>query len=519
MKVISSICPGCSIGCGLYLAESKDGEANKMRVLHRKNAAVNEGKLCKFGTQLHTYYEREALNDTVDGSEVEQKEAIKEAKGRLKGMKPDELAFVALPGTVTNEEIVSLVALASEFGCENISFGLERFFRGIPEEARYIIEKGLPFSEVEKASRIILLFVDPFVHYPLLARRVLKAKKKGAKVVEVSFAKNERGIADETVLVEPVGLERIKEKKDLFEDSLIIGELTPYTDLQFFELMLWLNASTSSRLFLLKPFLNSTGAFLPGGNSKRRKDLFEIIDGIERGEIKALYLLETDLAGAMLGDERVTKTVSKLDLLIEQNAFRTPLSSTADITISSEPFFMKRGTIVNIEGRVLEVGGQSEKGLQITESMGKGRTYEEVHEEVKRKLGLAEISEFELAVKRKERSFEMAEPKVEIEERKGGEGYFLWYKTNPFFWNNGIQSKNFVEISPAAMRKLGLFRGDEVVIVQGERKGRMGFKISELPDYLILSESKMSIKPFEGLIAKVEMRRRDCETTQEKINC
>ncbi len=531
MKINPSICPGCSIGCGLYLVESEveeEGRKEKIKVLHRKTSAVNEGKLCKFGTHLHAYYGREALNNTVDGREVEQKEAIKEAKKRLDSMKPEELAFIALPGTVTNEEVVSFTSLASEFGCENISFGFERFFRGIPEEASYIIERGLPFGEVEKASRIILFFIDPFVHYPLLARRILKAKKNGAKVVEVSFAKNERGIADETVLVEPTGFAGIKEKKDIFEDSLIIGELTPYTDLQFLALMLWLNASTASRLFLLKPFLNSTGAFLFGGNffSKEKKDLFEIIDGIERGEIKALYLLETDLAGAMLDSEGVTKTISKLDLLIEQNAYRTVLSDTATITLRSEPFFMKKGTVVNIEGRVLEVGGDSEKGLQAMAGMGKGGSYEEVHEEVKKRLGLATPSEFVIAIKREESNFELAEPKLEMEiEGAEGEGYFLWYKTNPFFWSGGvmgqspIENKDFVEISVAAMRKLGLLRGDEVEIMGGEGREKVGFKIAELPDYLIISEAKLAITSsqrlrgrgaephLEKMLTKVELRR------------
>lgn len=516
MKINSCICPGCSIGCSLYLVESEVGEGakEKIKVLHRKTGAVNEGKLCKFGTGLHAYYEREALNNSVDGKEVKQEEAIKEAKERLKGMKPEELAFITLPSTITNEEIVSFVSLAS--GCENISVGFERFFKEIPEEASYIIEKGLPFSEVEKASKIILFFIDPFVHYPLLARRILKAKKNGAKVIEVSFAKNERGIADETVLVNPMaGMGKIKEEKEIFEDSLIIGELTPYTNLQFLLLMLWLDASTSSRLFLLKPFLNSTGAFLLDGNGKearKRKDLFEILDEIERGEIKALYLLETDLVGAMFESEEVAKTISKLDLLIEQNAFKTALSDTTNITLRSDPFFMKKGTVVNIEGGVLGIGGESEKGLQIMESIGKGRSYEAVHEEAKKRLGLSEINEFEIAVKREERNFEVAEPKIEKEEERTGEaGYLLWYKTNPFFWN-GIRDKNFVEISPAAMRKLGLFRGDEIEIVQGEWEERMGFEISELPDYLILSEAKLAIKPLQGLHGKemltgVEMRR------------
>lgn len=514
MRTITSICPGCSIGCGLYLVESEVGGEvegkRKLNVLHRKVAPMNAGKLCKFGMHLPAYYDKGALHNSVDGTEVSQEEAIKEAEKRLGGMKPEELAFIALPGTITNEEIVAFLSLASKFGCDNLSFGFERFFRRIPEEAFYVLENGLPFADVEKASKIVLFFVDPFVHYPLLARRILKAKENGAHITEVSFSENERGIADESFVVEPTDVGSLKERKELFEDSLIISELTPYTNPQLLSLMLWLNASTASRLFLLKPFLNATGALLLGGDGKgadKRKDLFEILDKIDSGEIKGLYLLETDLAGTLLCGEEVAKTLSKLDVLIEQNAFRTPLSEVANITLGSEPFYMKKGTIVNIEGRILELGGDSANGLQILEGTGRGRSYDEVHDEVKTRLGFTggEPSEFEIAVTRVEKKFEVAFlmdfidaflSLLKIEEEKEGEeekGYVLWYKTNPFFWS-GIRDKQFVEINTAAMRALGLFSGDVVELLHGEKEEKTGFKISDLPDYLIISEDKLAIQ-------------------------
>jgi hypothetical protein len=542
MRIRASICPGCSIGCGLYLVESEEGEGErKLNVLHRKVAPMNEGKLCKFGMNLPAYYDKEALHNSVDGTDVTQEEAIKEAKKRLSGMKPDELAFIALPSTITNEEIDSFLSLASKFGGDNLSFGFERFFRRIPEEAFYVLEKGLPFTEIEGASKIVLFFIDPFVHYPLLARRVLKAKDNGAHVIEVSFSKNEREIADESIVVEPTDVGGLKEKKEIFEDSLIIGELTPYTNPQLLSLMLWLQSATSSRLLLLKPFLNATGAFLLGGGGKgsdKRKDLFEILDRIERGEIKGLYLLETDLAGTLVCGGEVAKTLTNLDVLIEQNAFRTPLSEIANITLGSEPFFMKKGTIVNIEGRVLELGGDSANGLQIVERMGLGRSYEEVHEAVKNRLGLgrSEPNEFKIAVTREEKKFGVAFltdfieaflSLLGLEEEKGGaeeNEYVLWYKTNPFFWT-GTLDKQFVEISSAAMRALGLFSGDEVELVHGDRKEKTGFKISDLPGYLILSEDKLAIQPVgerwteshrRAILANVSMKRTKPSSTTDE---
>ena len=260
-----------------------------------------------------------------------------------------------------------------------------------------------------------------------------------------------------------------------------------------------------------------------GKGAEKRKDLFEILDRIDRGKIKALYMLETDLASVLLGSEEVKKTLAKLDVLIEQNAFRTPLSDSAAITLGSEPFYTKKGTIVNIEGRVLGLGGESTNGLAILERMGKGRPFEDVHDEVKKRLGLgsAEPSEFEIAVMRTERKFEAAFLvefidsflsllKMENEEEGGEAEYSLWYKTNPFFWA-GVRDKQFVEISPAAMRALGLFSGDEVELVQGALKERIGFKISDVPDDLIVSEAKLAIRPLNG--RWTELHRRELLTS------
>jgi predicted molibdopterin-dependent oxidoreductase YjgC len=521
METISSICPGCSIGCGLYMVESDGEKGLKLNVAHRKVAPMNEGKLCKFGMRLPSYYGKEALHNSVDGTEVNQEEAIQAAQERLKNMNSDEIAFAALPSTTTNEELVSFASLALDFGGENLSFGFERFFRDIPEEAFYVVENGLPFTDVETASKIVLFFLDPFVHYPLLARRILKAKRNGAQVIEVSFTKNERGIADECIVVAPHEFESLRDKKKLFKDSMIIGELTPYTNPHLVSLLLWLQASTSSRLVLFKPFLNVTGALLMGEGgkgAKKRKGLFEILDRIDSGKIKALYLLETDLADVLLGEDEVKGTLSKLDVLIEQNAFRTPLSEVATITLGSEPFYKKKGTVVNIEGRLLELGGESATGLQILERMGKGRSYEAIHDEVKNRLGVgsSEPSEFEIAVTRTERKFEVAFLtefidsflsllKMGNEEEGKEEGYSLWYKTNPFFWS-GIRDKQFVEISPAAMRALGLFSGDQVELVKGELKERIGFKISDVPNDLIVSEDKLAIQPGDGRWAELYRR-------------
>jgi hypothetical protein len=494
MRTITTNCPGCCIACGLYLLEFSTPELPagelKLSLAHRKLAPMNEGKLCKFGMHLPSFYGREPLPTLVDGAETAQEEAITEAKARLARLKPDEIAFVALPSAVTNEEIVSFVSAANACGSANLCFGFEQILNALPEDARSVLINGLPFYEIEAASKIVLFLLDPYVHYPLLARRILKARENGAQVIDIAFAHNWRGIADETVLIDPLDLGSVQELRDTVANSLIIGEVTPYTSLALISLLVRLAAETASQLFLLKPFANSTGALLLGSSGAARgRDLFEILASIEEGTIKGLYLLETDLSAVLSHAAAVKQTLSQLDVLIEQNAFRTQLSELAHVTLQSEPFYRKRGTILSIEGRLLALGGESTNGLHILEQLGSNRTFAEVHAAVKRVLGLelAEPTEFEIAAPRIEAMVDVT-TLPQVAEKPGAldaEQYVLWYKTNPFFWA-GLRDKGFVEISPAAMQALGLFTGDE--LIEGEHDEKNGFKVVEMPEKLIVSE-------------------------------
>ena len=500
METITTNCPGCCIACGLYLQEFSTPELpegmHKLSLAHRKLAPMNEGKLCKFGMHLPALYGREPLPTLVDGEEAPQDAAIHEAKTRLARLTPDEIAFVALPSAVTNEEIVSLVSGAKACGSPNLCFGFEQFLNAIPKDAQSALINGFPFYEIEAASKIVLVLLDPYVYYPLLARRIVKARQNGAQVIDIAFAQNRRGIADETVLIDPLDSGSIQELRDTVANSLIIGELTPYTSLRLISQLLGLAAETVSQLFLLKPFANATGALLLGSSegATQRKDLFEILDCIEDGRIKGLYLLETDLSAVLADATAVKQTLSQLDVLIEQNAFRTPQSELAHVTLQSEPFYRKLGTILNIEGRLLTLGGESTNGLSILEQLGNNRTFADVHATVNTVLGFetTEPTEFEIAAPRVRTSIDVATlPQEEREKRAAvdDEHYVLWYKTNPFFWT-GIRDKGFVEISPAAMQALGLFVGD-MLIIANESEEKTGFKVTEVPEKLIVSEDPL----------------------------
>ena len=502
ISVHSTICPGCSIGCGLYLMKNEVG----CSVLHRKVSPVNAGKLCKFGMHLPRFYSRSRMRTTIKGRDAKAENAVNEMREQLTTMQPDEIAFIALPGMMTNEEFAAMISLCKSLKCRNLVTGTERF----PLEMH-------PLSKIENAQNILLFFFDPFVQYPLITRRILRAKERGAEVIDVSFAENSREIADKTILVDEIlgstppsdmGDVALNVANALVEtygvkDALIIADLNPMTDARFIDAIDMLSTQT----FLLKPFLNANGAMLLSSAMDYRceKGIFEIIDDVRQGKIKALYVFEPDLSLHFFSNS----DLADIELLAVHGAFDSALCRNAHITISNEPFFMRRGTVVNVEGCVLDVGGSSCESVEIISEMsGERLSYEGVHEIVRSHLGFSKKSEYETFVgavrsttassdaettkKRGKKAGKKAKRVRKAKDKKEN-GRLLLYKTNPFFWY-GIRDKNFVEISPETARDLHLFRGESIILRSTDGgEEQMSFKITDIPPYLAISEVKLAI--------------------------
>lgn len=116
------------------------------------------------------------------------------------------------------------------------------------------------------------------------------------------------------------------------------------------------------------------GVTLP---KKRGLTVPEILTAIEKGRIKALYLVGENI---MLSDpdlNRVKKALSKLELLVVQDIFRTETSEMAHVILASASFAEKDGTFTNTERRVQRVRravapiGDSRPDWWITNELGK----------------------------------------------------------------------------------------------------------------------------------------------------
>ncbi len=77
----------------------------------------------------------------------------------------------------------------------------------------------------------------------------------------------------------------------------------------------------------------------------------EIIDAIDRGEIKALWIVATNPLVSFVNQEKLRKTLAKLDLLVVQDAFMGDTAQIADVVFAAGTWGEKEGTYTNSERR------------------------------------------------------------------------------------------------------------------------------------------------------------------------
>ena len=78
----------------------------------------------------------------------------------------------------------------------------------------------------------------------------------------------------------------------------------------------------------------------------------QIIDAIDRGEIKALWVVATNPLVSYVNQEKLRKTLAKLELLVVQDAFLSDTAQIADVVFSAATWGEKEGTYTNSERRV-----------------------------------------------------------------------------------------------------------------------------------------------------------------------
>jgi formate dehydrogenase alpha subunit len=93
---------------------------------------------------------------------------------------------------------------------------------------------------------------------------------------------------------------------------------------------------------------------LPPGNQGRteeRKDLWQIIHGIEQDSIKALFLAGSDIL-SFPNNNRIRKALTKLEFLLVQDIFPTESAALAHVVFPATAAAEKSGTFTTIDNRI-----------------------------------------------------------------------------------------------------------------------------------------------------------------------
>ena len=85
--------------------------------------------------------------------------------------------------------------------------------------------------------------------------------------------------------------------------------------------------------------------------TKRGYSYPQIIDAIEAGEIKALWLVATNPLVSFPDQKKLRRALNKLELLVVQDAFKSETSFKADVIFSASTWSEKEGTYTNTERR------------------------------------------------------------------------------------------------------------------------------------------------------------------------
>ncbi len=85
--------------------------------------------------------------------------------------------------------------------------------------------------------------------------------------------------------------------------------------------------------------------------TKRGYKYAEIIDAVERGEIRALWIVATNPLVSFVDQQRLRKAFKQLDLLVVQDAFMSDTVEIADVIFSAATWGEKEGVYTNSERR------------------------------------------------------------------------------------------------------------------------------------------------------------------------
>ncbi len=196
---VFTACPFCSCGCGLTLLHDSVHTTGSSPGLSHP---VSQGRLCARGWSAHEppAWGPRLLTPSVRGADgprpVAWSEALEQAGRELRALvKSGKRVGVLVSGRCSNEECYLAAKLArGALGTPNLDASLgwayEALLRGMGSEVS-TFDPGRALEQVEASHRILILEGDLATSHPRLGLSVLRAVRRGARLVTLGLARTQ----------------------------------------------------------------------------------------------------------------------------------------------------------------------------------------------------------------------------------------------------------------------------------------------------------------------------------------
>ena len=189
LECVPTVCPYCGCGCGINLVV-KDGRI--VGVEPWKEHPVNEGKNCIKGRNAYDFLyadgrlERPLIKVNGSFKKASWEKALTLIAEKLRNAEPNSVGFIN-SGKCTNEDLYVLQKFARVVMKTNNIDNASRFCHSttVPALVSTVGSGVMSTSEISvgEADCIFIAGVNIKETYPLISRRVLRARDKGAKVI------------------------------------------------------------------------------------------------------------------------------------------------------------------------------------------------------------------------------------------------------------------------------------------------------------------------------------------------
>ncbi len=189
LEYVPTTCPYCGTGCGFNLVV-KDGRAAGIEPWQR--APVNEGKLCQKGRYAHEFiHNKDRLVKPLvrkNGKLVEAswEEALTLVAGKFRTFRPEELACLSSAKASNEDNYLMQKFARAVLKTPNIDHCARLCHSSTVAGLAAAFGSGAmtnSIADLEEAKCIFIIGSNTFEQHPLIGRRVVLARKKGAKII------------------------------------------------------------------------------------------------------------------------------------------------------------------------------------------------------------------------------------------------------------------------------------------------------------------------------------------------